>query len=194
MTLSKRILSMVAALSMISNNSVALGKMPSMIEAGLNDRSLGENADNEEEQVNDEERSGDETPTDEEEKRPDDEPTKDEDTTGGQEVDEILPPKLVIIPARNGDEWVTSLNDWSIRLEGREGLSAEVYYYAVPANGIPFQDDTKKAEPITSFDELPEGDNYVMFYARWKGSYKRYSTCGWFRYKLDKHKPNDLRQ
>lgn len=192
MTLSKRILSMVAALSMISNNSVALGKMPSMIEAGLNDRSLGENADNEEEQVNDEERSGDETPTDEEEKRPDDEPTKDEDTTGGQEVDEILPPKLVIIPARNGDEWVTSLSDWSIRLEGREGLSAEVYYYAVPANGIPYQYGSKKLEPITSFDELPEGDYYVMFYARWKGSYKRYSTSGWFRYKLDKHKPNDF--
>ena len=186
MTIAKRVLSMIAALSMISNNSMVLDSLPTMLDAG--EGLLSNNA-----AKNNFYAGGvrDDDTTDAEEHGED--TTSDEDTTGDEETTDAPPtrpdtPELKV-EAEPVDNWVRELKGWSVTAD--EG--AELFYKTSSDTFTPCADDLSEAKSFSKIEELPQGDNYVCFYARWHGSDKVVHCSEPIHYMLDREKPYDMK-
>ncbi|MBE6869398.1 MAG: hypothetical protein E7494_11700 [Ruminococcus albus] len=177
MTIAKRILSMVAALSIVSNNSVPIGLAHTLMNADHGER------------VQNNKILSDETLTDDEDS--DGLTTSDEDTSNDESATDEhgrkLRPKLNVKFPEN-DNWVKDLGNFEVSTEP----GANLFYRIEPAGFEPNESDIRVGSAasydISEDHPLPEGEHYICFYAKWHDS-DNVIFSKVYHYKLDK---NDL--
>lgn len=153
---------MVAAITIISNNSVPIGLANTMMNPDHGERSQDNNA------------AGDKTPTDGE----DGLTTSDEDETIQQ---------YLKVPEYNNENWVKSLDDWQIWRDNR----VRAYYKTSSEMFEPKESDIKPDKFFWGTGALPEGDNYVCFYVI-RPFTNEVLMSKVYHYKLDHTKPEDF--
>lgn len=177
MTIAKRILSMVAALSIVSNNSVPIGLAHTLMNADHGER------------VQNNKILSDETLTDDEDS--DGLTTSDEDTSNDESATDEhgrkLRPKLNVKFPEN-DNWVKDLGNFEVSTEPGANL-----FYRIESTGFEPNESDIRVGSAASYDiredhPLPEGEHYICFYAKWHDS-DNVIFSKVYHYKLDK---NDL--
>jgi hypothetical protein len=169
MTIAKRILSMAAALSIVSNNSIPMGLANAL---GHSDHG---------ERVHNNKTLGDETPTGDE----DGQLTSDEDTSNEESRAER--PNLAVNFPEN-DNWVRSLGKYVIRNEDGSNLFYRIEETNFKPNETDIEKKTAATWDIRDDHPLPDGEHYICFYAQWPGS-KKATVSEVFHYKLDSSDP-----
>ena len=174
MTIAKRILSMVAALSIISNNSIPMGLI----------NSSGENSSNRGSVENNNRFESDELTTS-------DEVTTDEQTRS-KSVHQNAPEFYCTPHVSNN--WVKKLSGWEM-LKTDDGAS--IYFRLSDESFSPEASDirTGLAASYSGTSDLQQGNKYVCFYAKWNDTEdeSKIAISPVLNYKLDKDPPDEFR-